>query len=344
MKLSERKIKILQAIIHDYINTADPIGSRTLSKKYELGVSAATIRNEMSELEEMGFLAQPHTSSGRIPTDKAYRFYVDTLMKLEQMVKKEKEKVKKHLLKEISEADKLLKYGAEYLAEYTDYTSIAMSKRIKENKVKLVKTSIIGDKTLLIVVITDTGSIDNEVLSYKKDISVNDVEKLINYIEKNIIGLTAHDIEKILVKNDLDELENNYLFKEVIILIINILKELDNIELFLKGQTNIFNFPEFNNVIKARSFLSMLEQSEVIANLLSGFSKEGLEILIGEENPQEIVREYSIITATYKVDHKTISHLSVIGPTRMDYNKVISIMNQIDRYMKKIIKTKKLDN
>ncbi len=339
MKLSERKLKILQAIITDYIETAEPVGSRTLSRKYDLGVSAATIRNEMAELEEDGYLKQLHTSSGRVPSDKAYRLYVDQLMESRILAKIQREALRESLMQKFHEVQNLLKHSAEYLSEITDYTSIAMAEKNKENRIKHLQLVPVDEERILVVLIMDTGLVKNTLLRIGENLDPRELQKISNLLNHHLQGMEIRQVSQLVIENIQREL---YEYRRAIELILmhlqEVVKEVEQIDVFFSGTTNIFNFPEFNDIVKARSFLAMLEEKELIKNLLTLPDQEGLRVSIGRENLYDIARECSLVTTTYKIDNRTIGHLSVIGPTRMDYTKVVSIMLQLNKQLNDLLR------
>lgn len=339
--LNERKLKILQAIIQDYIETAEPVGSRTLSKKYELGVSPATIRNEMADLEELGFIIQPHTSAGRIPSDKGYRLYVDQFMALKKIRAIEKDSLELDLLKKIGEIEQILKYSSKILSQLTNYTSIALAPQIKESKLKHVQLVPIDYNRAIMVIITDSGIIKKPVIRLDDEIDEDEIHLISNFLNDKLQGLTIKNIEKELANILNSELRQfSSTIKNIIPEITQSLVEVNNLDLFLNGAMNIFNLPEYNDIFKAKSFLELLEEKHLLSSLITSFEDEGLSISIGSENIYKEVKDYSLVTATYKIDDTTLGWLSIIGPTRMDYSNVVSVMAQVSELIKKLLDNK----
>lgn len=339
MKLNDRKITILQAIIHDYIQTAEPVGSRTLSKKYDLGISPATIRNEMSDLEELGFLKQPHTSAGRIPSDKAYRLYVDDLMEVKRIAEYHKQQMKSDLLKKFGEVEQLLQYSSKVISQLTSYTSVVLAPQIRENKIKHVQLVPIDSQNILTVMVTDTGVVRNPILRVSERIDSSTLERISNIINAKIQGKTIKEIEKdiiLSVRSELNEFAD--LIQTIFPEIFSNLEDSDGFELFMSGATNIFNYPEYNDLLKAKSFLKMLEEKEIITSLIASSNDPGLTISIGSENICEEAKECSLVTATYKLDGSVVGWLSVIGPTRMDYSNVAGTMLQVSQYINDLLR------
>ncbi|MCC5910327.1 MAG: heat-inducible transcription repressor HrcA [Clostridiaceae bacterium] len=341
MNLNNRKIKILQAIIQDYIVTAEPVGSRTLSKKYDLGVSSATIRNEMADLEELGYLTQPHTSAGRIPSDKGYRLYVDDLMELKMVADLHRKNIKNNLLKQFGEIEQLLQYSSKIISQLTNYTSAVIAPQIKENKIKHIQLVPVDTQNIIAVMIMDTGVIKNPVLRVPGGITYDQVEKVSNMLNKKIQGLSIKDLEGNILQELATELyEFNHITEAIVPKLFNTIETTENVELFLSGTTNIFNFPEFNDLLKAKSFLTLLEEKQIISNIISAKDQGGISISIGSENVYKEAQECSLVTATYKIDETVVGRLSVIGPTRMDYANVVSVVHQISKYINELIRTR----
>lgn len=338
MKSNERKLKILQAIIHNYILNAEPIGSRTISKKYNLGVSPATIRNEMSDLEELGYLLQPHTSSGRIPSNKAYRLYVDGLMEVERDLPELKH-MRKKLINEMGEIERLIENSAKILSKVTNYTSLAIAPQMKQSRLKHIQLLPIDTNKILLVVITNTGIVKNTIIKSSKDISNERLNTISNYLTNRLKGQLVGQIEGILNGDILNEMHN---FKHIINKVITkINKSLDNIEsvdLYSDGITKIFNFPEYNNIDKAKSFISFIENKDNVVDMLLSSGINDLGITIGEENNYDEIKNCSLITATYRLNGKTIGKIGVIGPTRMEYSKVIPIVRGLSFDLTNILK------
>lgn len=339
MKLNDRKITILQAIIHDYIQTAEPVGSRTLSKKYDLGISPATIRNEMSDLEELGFLKQPHTSAGRVPSDKAYRLYVDDLMEIKRITDYHRQQMKSDLLKKFGEVEQLLQYSSKIISQLTNYTSVVLAPHIKENRIKHIQLVPIDNESILAVMVTDMGIIKNPILRVNGRIDSYTLDRISNIINSKIQGKTIKEVESDIVKSIKFEI-NDFaeLVEDIFPGIMSGLESDDGFELFMSGATNIFNFPEYNDLLKAKAFLKMLEEKQILSSLITSSNDSGLTISIGSENTCEEAKECSLVTATYKIDGNVIGWLSVIGPTRMDYSNVAGVMLQVSQYINDLLR------
>lgn len=321
--LDDRKIKVLYAVIDSYLLTAEPIGSRTISKQYDLGVSSATIRNEMSDLEDLGYLNKPHTSSGRVPSDKAYRLYVDQILKAKKLKidMNKKEEIKRILTRESNEIDQLIQNTAKILSAITSYTALAISPQIKKIKLKHIQLIPIDPSEILVVLVGDSGIVKNTIFRIEQEIPGDQLNRISNFLSHKLKGLTIDDIGKAMDNGIFEEM---YEFKEIIDSIIPIinksLEDIDDVEVYADGVTKIFNFPEYKDLDKARSFISFIEDKELLVDILLNDSLEnGIEITIGDENIYDPIKDCSLITTTYKLGDLTIGKIGVIGPTRMDY-------------------------
>ena len=328
--LDDRKIKVLHAIINSYIVSAEPIGSRTISKKYDLGVSSATIRNEMSDLEELGYLNKPHTSAGRVPSDKAYRLYVNQILKAEKlkMDLKKKEEIKKVLTKESKEIDQLIQNSAKILSAITSYTALAISPQLIKDKLKHIQLIPIDELEILVVLVSDSGIVKNTIFRFNQSISKNQLNTISNFLNGKLRGLTIEEISKAMDNGIFKEM---YEFKEIIDNIIPIinksLDDIDHVDVYADGVNKIFNFPEYKDLDKAKSFISFIEDKDLLVEILLNDSLEnGIEITIGNENIYDPIKNCSLITTTYRLGDMTIGKIGVIGPTRMDYSMVINAL------------------
>lgn len=331
MFLDDRKRRILRAIIDDYVNTAEPIGSRTIARKHELGLSSATIRNEMADLEELGYLSQLHTSSGRIPSDKGYRLYVDQLMNECELTQLEIESVKKYLSMRIDRLSQLVEAASVVISEITKYTSIVSMPEMKKSIIKAVQMVPVEVGRVLIVVVTNAGVVRNTIVKLLDVIPPEYLIKISNILNEKLSGFSIEQINLPLIKEIENLMEGS---KNILMPILNgvseCIKQIDNSEVFSNGVTNILNFPEFRDVGKAKHFLDFLDAKESILKILMVNSKDAnINIHIGAENNIEEIKDCSLITATYSVGDKVIGSMGIIGPTRMEYAKVVSSLNYI---------------
>lgn len=338
MELEERKLKILQAIIKDFIETAEPVGSRTLAKRYDLGVSSATIRNEMSDLEELGFLRQPHTSAGRVPSNKAYRLYVDNLIKNQNISKRRDKNLEKEYIKSLDEAEQIISQTAKFISKTTKLTSIVLSPQLKEGLLKSIKLIPIDEYNILLILMSETGEIKNTIIKSKTSINRGELQVLANIIESKLKNLRIGEITPNLIKLIYDEaLKYTKVIESIFPALINTIEEMINVDLYLEGIANIFDLPEYHDIEKAKKFLSLVGKKDSLIKLLLS-SKSGLNVKIGDENESEDLKDCSLITATYKYKGLIIGKIGVIGPTRIDYNHITSVVSCITNSLNKILK------
>lgn len=330
MDLSERKLRILQAIVGDFIRSAEPIGSRTLSKKYDMGISPATIRNEMSDLEEMGFLTHPHTSAGRVPSDKAYRLYVNNLMKRYELPEEEKKIIAEKLTKNVSELEKTIQHAASLLSELTSLTSFAITPNQEANQLKYVNFLPVDDRTVVLMIVTESGKVSNTAIKLCNPYSEEHLTLMSKVMTYNYKGKTLSDILTLdIIKSFESDIETmGKLMETIRPNFINTLENMLNVELFMDGLTNIFSIPEYNDIEKAKVFLEMIHQKKHFTDVLIN-RDNGMIITIGNENKEDYMRDCSLITATYHINGKLVGKLGVIGPTRMKYDEVTSIIQYI---------------
>lgn len=329
MDLTERKLKILQAVIADFIRTAEPVGSRTISKNYELG-SPATIRNEMSDLEDMGYLTHPHTSSGRVPSEKAYRLYVNEMMNKTELSPEQKQTITEKLYCNISELDTLMERAAHVLSEITSLTAFAMTPEKKQDKLKYVDLIPVDERTVVIMLISDSGKASNAAVRLEKPASDETLRILAKNMTYTYSGKTLSEALKVdIIKTFKADAEAMAMFENNIApSFIKTLEDMLNVNLYMDGLTNIFSLPEYNDIEKARSFLEMFDRKKDITQKIIG-RDDGVMITIGRENQDEDLADCSVISATYHVDGKLVGKLGVIGPTRMRYGEVTSVVEYL---------------
>lgn len=338
MLLNERKIKILQAIINDYIETAEPVGSRTIAKKYNLGISPATIRNEMADLEEMGLIIQPHLSSGRIPSDKGYRLYVDQFMPYKQLGEREISILEEIIESSINRIDYLMKETAKAVAELTNYTAITSKTNIVKTKLKHIQLIPLDENSIILISVTDTNEIKHHIINVSKAPNESELLKLSSILNGHLVGLTIEDITPALIQKLKNKAENcDGILIPVLGCITDSGQNLDDTEVSLSGTKNILEYPEFNNISKAKILFEMLEHKNVLSSIVSN-AKDEIQIIIGDENCIDEIKECSIIKTTYTVGDKEIGTIGILGPTRMDYAQVVSMLTYISKNIDSVIK------
>lgn len=338
MELTERKLNILKAIVKDYIETAEAVGSRTISKKYNLGVSAATIRNEMADLEELGYLIQPHTSSGRVPSEKGYKLYVDSLMNGSELNDIEKHLIEETIHNNMNYMKDMIHETSKLISKLTNYTTIAVTKNVSnQSNIKHIQLVGLDTKTIVLVIVTDKGDIKNTNLMANMTIDQSKLNIISDNLTKKLSGKSITEIDEDFLNYIKYEISESSLFIDELVDALNFHIEENDTSMSLSGTTNIFNYPEFSDVLRAKTFLNMLEEKENISNMLKskGIQKENLNIIIGSDNECEVAKDCSIITATYNIDKDVVGKISLIGPTRMDYAKVYSILNYMGLLLNK---------
>ncbi len=334
--LSERKKYILRAVVINYTNTAEPVGSRTVARSYKMGLSSATIRNEMADLEDMGYLIQPHTSAGRIPSQKGYRYYVDNLMDLNDLSDDEELALCSSLSTEkMREIEQIIFNSARVLSSATNQTSLIMGPQFKKSAFRQMRILPLDENRGLVVLITDTGFIKNKVIDMKQQLSQAELQQVVSYLNQKLYGLTIDQVTTSLI-NELkrDLFRRLEILEQAFILLEESLKEEKQIRVFLGGTTNILNQPEFKDVDKIRRMLNLFEQEPLLFKILEESSSEDdIVIRIGGENEFIDIKECTLITGTYKIHDKSIGTLGVLGPTRMDYGRVISVMRRLVNHL-----------
>ncbi len=330
MELSERKERILEVIIRSYIETAEPVGSRTVAKLFKQSISAATVRNEMSDLEDMGFLIQPHTSAGRIPTQKAYRYYVDAIMKVQQLGEVLKRDIHEGYLKITEDLEELMSYTTHLLSDLTKYAAVVVSPKVSWANCKHLQIIPVFKERVVVVVVTTEGFAENVELTLSKEISIHDALRLSNIINSLLGGLHASEINHNLI----DELANvtpeeKHLLREIIIGVQEALFE-HHSQVMSTGVTNLLDYPEFADTDRIRHLVKVSQKKSILAEALTeDYNSEVLRITIGDENKGEELKELSLVTTTYELKDNIIGAIGIIGPTRMQYDHVSSMLEYI---------------
>lgn len=330
MPLNERKRRILRAVTEDYINSAEPVGSRTIARRYNLGVSPATIRNEMSDLEEEGYLQQPHTSAGRIPSDKGYRFYVDSLMSPQEVSAEDRETVRRLMQARNQQMEEIVHQTARLLAFLTRYTAIVIAPNISYGTVRRVQLIPFDTWNVLVVVVIDPGFVQNRVVETSKPIPPAELARLNEFLNSRLVGSTLADIGPGMLNEIRAEINDDNLYMEAMELLNKGLREIKSEKVFLDGVLHLLNQPEFKDLDKVKVLLNVLDDEASLLRLVSDLiSTSGSRVIIGSENPQQELQECSLVTATYELNNQVIGTVGVLGPTRMEYERVVSMVEFI---------------
>ena len=342
MQLDDRKLKILQAIIRNYLETGEPVGSRTISKYTDLNLSSATIRNEMSDLEEMGYIVQPHTSAGRIPSDKGYRLYVDTM--LEERVQ-EIDDMKEQLESKADRIETLLQHVAKLLAVNTNYATMVSKPQYKHKKVKFIQLSEVDESQLLAVIVIEGNIVKNKIIKTRELLEKETVLKLNILMNTFLNGLDLTEINMAVIQK-MKEQAGEYaeLIGDILNAIGEAVAEEDNLEIYTSGATNILKYPELSDREKATELLYTFEEkqqlTQLISNKVEDESGRGIQVYIGAETPVESMKDCSVVTATYEIEEGVYGKIGIVGPKRMDYEKVVSTLQTLMVELDDIFKRK----
>lgn len=333
--LDERKKIILKTIIDDYIITIEPIGSRTIANKYDLGLSAATIRNEMADLEDMGYLSQPHTSSGRIPSEKGYRHYVDHMMNITEPDLLEMQKIKDSLEHHISELNQFIRLASGVISKITQYTSIAVTPSMRKLSIKALQIVPVEKCKALVIVVMEDGAVKNKLINIDVSITADLLILLSNIVNEKFCGYPVEQISIIMI-NDIVGITGIEREKILPIIdgIIDCMRMFEAPEVYTDGATKMLNHPEFFDINKARELMSFLNSNELLIELMSrDLSNDLIDVKIGKENNVNQMSDCTLITATYSFNKNVVGTIGILGPIRMDYSKVISSMEYVRKKM-----------
>lgn len=334
--LDERKMKILQAIIRNYLETGEPVGSRTISKYTDLNLSSATIRNEMADLEELGYILQPHTSAGRIPSDKGYRLYVDRMMEEKE---REVEELRGILLEKEDKMEHLLKQMARVLAQNTNYATMISAPQIHRNKVKFIQLSRVDARQILAVIVIEGNVIKNNILDVEETLDDETLLKLNILLNTHLNGLSLEEINLSMITAMKQQAGiHSFIVGNVIDAVADAIKADEDLEIYTSGANNIFKYPELADNQKASELINTFEEkqllNELVADRLADETNTGIQIYIGDETPVKTMKDCSVVTATYELEEGMKGTIGIIGPKRMDYDKVVgtlkTLMHQLD--------------
>lgn len=337
--LDERKVKILEAIIRTYLETGEPVGSRTISKYTDLNLSSATIRNEMSDLEELGYLTAPHTSAGRIPSDQGYRFYVDHLLKIKD---KEISDMKEFVIEHTEKMEKVLKQVAKVLAQTTNYATMISSPNYNANKVKFIQLSQLDENQLLAVIVMETNIVRNKIIPLREPLDNETMLKLNVLLNSTLNGLSIPQINLGTISKMKEQAGDH---SDIVGVVLDAVAESisqEELEIYTSGATNIFKYPELSDSRKASELIYTLEEKQQLAALvsdsLSSETETGIQVYIGNESPIQTMKDCSVVTATYELSEGVKGTVGIIGPKRMDYEKVMDSLKELKTQLDGILK------
>ncbi len=331
--MDDRKFRILQAIIDDYILTAVPVGSRTISKKYDMGLSSATIRNEMSDLEELGYLDQPHISAGRIPSVKAYRLYVDQLLHSGQIADADPETVRSHFTSRMRQMEDVVAHAAQVLSSLTHYTALVMPPKGQELRIRNIQLVPVSPSSALVVIVTDAGILKDAVIRTSEALDADALYAISRMLTEQLSGHTVGEAQQILSSVSKGFSQNQELMSGISQLVSQAETKAAAGRVMIGGTSNILSYPEYSDVEKARSFLALLETKDRLVELLAQQGQMAFTVRIGPETGIEEIADCSVVTATYSIGGHSHGTIGVIGPTRMQYSRVLAILNTMVRQL-----------
>lgn len=336
--LNERKKKILQIIIEDYISSAEPVGSRTIARKYDLGLSPATIRNEMSDLELLGYLEQPHTSAGRIPCAQAYRFYVDALIEPGTLTDNDMALIDGWYNERRRNIDDIFQSTAKILSRMTQNVSMVLTNQQTIANFCYLKFLPLDSQHAILCIVADDGSIDTNVVDIPLGMSSEEMDYLAGKMSKLLEDRNLSDISVEILQNvHTDVVEDKLIFSSLLQAVRKMTGRRQEQKVFLGGTKQLLNQPEFRDVERVRNLLGILEEEKVLKDLLQGGEDSGLKVTIGSENKFTGIQDCSMVQATYRLNGQIVGTMAVLGPTRMEYGKVISVMDYLHKYLKTIL-------
>ena len=330
-EMSERKLKILHAIIQNYLETGEPVGSRTISKYTDLNLSSATIRNEMADLEEMGYIIQPHTSAGRIPSDKGYRLYVDMLMEEKEQ---ELNEMQDQMLDKADKMDQLLKQAAKVLATNTNYATMVSTPMNNSNKIKFIQLSMVDEEQVIAVIVLGGNVIKNKIINIDEPISNENLLKLNMLLNTTLNGMSIEQINLGLIARLKEQAGiHSRVISDVLDAVAEIIHVDDDMEIYTSGATNIFKYPELSDKQSAQEIISAFEEKQQLADLvtetLASEENHGIQVYIGDETPVKTMKDCSVVTATYELGEGMKGTIGIIGPKRMDYEHVMKTLKTL---------------
>ena len=341
MQLDDRKLKILQAIIRNYLETGEPVGSRTISKYTDLNLSSATIRNEMADLEELGYIIQPHTSAGRIPSDKGYRLYVDTMMEAKTQ---EVEEMRGMLIEKADKMENLLQQVAKLLAVNTNYATMVTGPQYRSKKIKFLQLTEVDRTQILAIIVLEGNIVKNKMIAIEQPLDKETLLKLNIVLNTFLTGLDLAEINLGLIQKMKEQAQDHsFVVSDILDAIAQALSEEEDVQVFTSGTTNILKYPELNDTEKASELLYTLEEKKQLTDLMNNEvqsgENRGIQVYIGDETPVDSMKDCAVVTATYQIEEGVYGKVGIIGPKRMDYEKVVAtlqnLMTQLDDIFKR---------
>lgn len=324
--LTNRQLQILQVIVDDFVTSAQPVGSRQISKKEGITFSSATIRNEMADLEELGFLEKTHTSSGRVPSQKGYRYYVDNLLQPQMIADTEIQQIQSIFTSKLLQSEQLIKESAAILSELTTYTTVLLGPDMQQHKVRKFQIVTLTGQSAVAIIVMDNGHVENRLITIPDEISAADLEKMVNILNDRLVGVPLNALHIKLQQEALTVLRQQVKAADAFIQsLLNATQEQQEAKVYYGGKTNMLNQPEFHDIQKVRMLMDLMESENQITPLLKT-GKDGIEIRIGSENNHFAMENCSVITTSFQVGGE-LGSIAIIGPTRMDYQRVVALID-----------------
>lgn len=350
MQMDGRKWTILQAIIKTYLETGEPVGSRTISKYPDLNLSSATIRNEMSDLEEMGYIIQPHTSAGRVPSDAGYRFYVDRMMEENDRRMEEKDKevteMKELMIQRQDRMEMILKQLAKFLANNTNYATMISGPQYHRTKLKFIQLSIVDEKQILAVIVAEGNVVKNKIIRMEHGLDHEMMLKMNILLNSSLNGLTIEQINLATISKLKEEAGiHSELVSRVLDAVAEAISQEEDMEIYTSGTTNFFKYPELSGSEKASELISTFEEKHPLASLMKeeavNEDEHGIQVYIGQETPVSAMKDCSVVTASYDLGDGMYGRIGIVGPKRMDYDKVVGVLKNLTQQLDEIFKNEK---
>lgn len=346
LELTERQVTILNAIIRNYLATGEPVGSRTISKYTDLNLSSATIRNEMSDLEELGYILQPHTSAGRIPSDKGYRFYVDHLIKEKD---REVSEMKEFVIEQTEKMDKMLKQAAKLLANNTNYATLVSAPSFNMNKIKFIQLSAVDDEQILAVIVMNSNMVKNHIIEVSQPLDNETLLKLNILLNTSLNGLALNEINLGTIAKLKEQAGiHSSIVSDILDTLATTLSENEDLQIYTSGTTNILKYPELSDSKNAAELLSAFEEKEELQSLINGTLSDesdetGIQVYIGDESRIQTMKDCSVVTATYDLGEGVKGTIGIVGPKRMDYENVMDNLKHLKSQLDGILKKNKME-
>jgi len=336
--MDERKQRILQAIISDYIESAEPVGSRTLARKYNLGVSPATVRNEMADLEMLGYLEHIHTSSGRIPSAKGYRFYVDDLLPPQPLSEAEKALIDRWYLAKAKRIEEVFQETARIISSVTKNVSLVLAPQVSQAAFRCLQFLPLDERRAIVVIMTDAGFVENRIVPIPEGATFEDFQSMASTVNACLAGKSLDAIKTDNLHRIRDEIKDEKLYEAALEVVRQALEGGKKERLYLGGTTQMLSQPEFHDVEKVKEILLMLEEEQLLKDILHAHQGEGLRVSIGNENEYSGIKDCSIITASYHLGGELLGTIAVLGPTRMEYSKAIMLLDYMNGHLADVVK------